>query len=83
MSMGIRLYDSAWVLLEGRAEPFQVRKGERNPAVFNVAEYQYDIDGRAMKSIIDAPTIVRLHTLQSAREAGLRIAYDRDIYPDV
>lgn len=81
--MGIRLYDSAWVIVEAREEPLQVQKDSRNPAAFNVGEYQYDIDGRALSTSVGAPLIVSLHSLQSAKEAGLRTAYNRDIDPAV
>ena len=80
--MGIRLYDSAWVIVEGQAQPFQVSKDTRNPAAFNVGEHQYDIDGRPLASASDAPKIVSLHSLQSAKEAGLRTQYNRDIDPE-
>ena len=69
--MSIRLYDSVWVDLEGRAEPVQVRRDPKNLAAFNAGEFQYDIDGRPLSSTIDTPKIVRLHSLQSARDAGL------------
>ncbi len=77
--MTIRLYESAWVELEGVERPLQVFKDRKNPAAFNVGDYQYDIDGRPIKSTIDAPNIARLHSLQSAREAGLATQYDRDV----
>ena len=79
--MGIRLYDSAWVVLDGHPEPLQARKDRTNAAAFNVGEYQYDIDGRPLRTYPNAPAILTLHSLQSAREAGLRTAYDRDIDP--
>ena len=81
--MSIRLYDSAWVIVENGQEPLQVHKDGRNPAAFNVGEYQYDIDGRALSTSTGAPLIVSLHSLQSAKEAGLRTAYNRDIDPAV
>ncbi len=76
--MAIRLYDSAWVRLEGRDDNQQVRKDSRNPAAFNVADYQYDIDGRPLRASDTAPAIVLVHSLQSAREAGLSTTYRRD-----
>ena len=79
--MGIRLYDSAWVMLEGVPEPLQVSKDRLNAAAFNVGDFQYDIDGRPLKSNLQAPAIVSLHSLQSAKEAGLRTTYARDIDP--
>ena len=74
--MSIRLYDSVWVELEGIAEAFQVSRDRRDLAAFHAGDYQYDIDGRPSKSTVDAPKIVRLHSLQSARAAGLPTRYD-------
>jgi len=79
--MGIRLYDSAWVAVEGIKEALQVRKDGRNPAAFNVGDFQYDIDGRPLTSASEAPQILQLHSLQSAKEAGLQVRYDRDVDP--
>jgi hypothetical protein len=79
--MAIRLYESAWVELEGQGMPLQVFKDRKNPAVFNIGDFQYDIDGRPMKSSPDAPSIMRLHSLQSAKDAGLPTDYRRDIDP--
>jgi len=78
--MGIRLYDSAWVKVEGRDEPFRVHKDAKNPALFNIGDFQYDIDGRPVGA---APALESLHSLQSAREAGLRTTYDRDVDPAI
>ncbi|ESQ87814.1 hypothetical protein ABENE_16815 [Asticcacaulis benevestitus DSM 16100 = ATCC BAA-896] len=77
--MGIRLYDSAWVELDGNGEPCLVRKDPKNSAIFNVGAYQYDIDGRPLSGDRSAPAILRLHSLQSAREAGLRSEYRADV----
>ena len=74
--MAIRLYDSAWVNLEGGAEPQQVRKDRKNAAAFNIGGYLYDIDGFAMNGQVGAPRIVLVHNLQSAKEAGLRMDYN-------
>ena len=74
--MGIRLYDSVWVELEGSAEPIQVRRDPRNLAAFRAGDFQYDIDGRPLNLLINVPRIIRLHNLQSAREAGLPMRYD-------
>ena len=81
--MTIRLYDSAWVELEGQRSPLQVFKDRKNPAIFNVGEFQYDVDGRPSKSTVDALTIVRLHSLQSARDAGLATDYKRNADPNL
>ncbi len=74
-----RLYDSVWVEVEGRADAVQASKDRRNPAAFNVGDYQYDIDGRPLGSLTEAPRIVRIHSLESARAAGLAINYNRDV----
>ena len=74
--MNIRLYDSAWVELEGMHQPVQVRRDLKNLAAFNAAEFQYDIDGRPLAKQAIGPKIVRLHNLQSARDAGLPMTYE-------
>lgn len=56
----------------------QVVKNRENPAIFDVCDYQYDIDARPTKSTPDAPAIVRLHILQSAKDAGLVADYKSD-----
>ncbi len=81
--MGIRLYDSAWVVVEGREQPLQVFKDKRNPAAFSVGDFQYDIDGRPLSATSGTPAITGLHSLQSAKEAGLRTEYDRDNDPKI
>ena len=81
--MGIRLYDSAWVVVEGLEQPLQARKDPRNPAAFNVGDHQYDIDGRALRTTDAVPRITAIHSLQSAREAGLRIQYDGSADPAI
>jgi len=75
--MPIRLYDSAWVRLEGMGEDLQVQKDDKNPAAFNVGDFQYDIDARPLRGTDGAPSIVFIHSLQSAREAGLSTQYRR------
>ncbi len=77
--MAIRLYDSAWVRIEGRDEAMQVRRDRKNPAAFNVGDHQYDIDGRPLHRADGAPLIISIHSLQSAREAGLSTTYNRDM----
>ena len=74
--MSTRLYDTAWVSVEGVEQPLQVQKDRRNPAAFIVGDYSYDIDGRPLALQGAAPKILNLHSLQSAREAGLRINID-------
>lgn len=77
--MAIRLYDSAWVHIEGRDEALQVHKDRKNPSAFNVGDHQYDIDARPLGGSDGAPAIVSIHSLQSAREAGLSTTYNRDM----
>lgn len=80
--MSTRLYDTAWVSVEGLEQPLQVQKDRRNPAAFIVGDYLYDIDGRAMPSQGPmasqgaVPKILSLHSLQSAKEAGIKINID-------
>lgn len=73
--MGIRLYDSAWVVLDGIDGPVQVRRDRRDAGAFNVGDFQYDIDGRPLKTSAAAPRIAMVHNLQTAREAGLSTSY--------
>lgn len=75
----MRLYETAWVQVEGQDQPFQVHKDRKNAAIFNVGDWQYDIDGRAMRTSPDAPRIIKILSLQEARELGLRQDYNRDI----
>ncbi|CAM3209605.1 hypothetical protein ASTA108788_07630 [Asticcacaulis taihuensis] len=75
-TVSTRLYDTAWVSVEGVEQPLQVQKDRRNPAAFIVGDYLYDIDGRPLPSQGVVPKILNLHSLQSAREAGLRINLD-------
>lgn len=73
--MGIRLYDSAWVLLREFDTPQQVHKDRTNPAVFLVAGYCYDIDGRAFYISETVPDILRMLSLPDARALGLSTQY--------
>ncbi len=74
--MSIRLYESAWVDLEGQERPVQAHKDPKNAAAFNIGDYQYDIDGRPMPASSGAPKIVAIYNLQSAKEAGLKADYN-------
>ena len=58
----MRLYVTAWVQLDGHEKPFQVQKDRNNAAVFNVGDWQYDIDARPMRTSPDAPRIARTTT---------------------
>ena len=75
----MRLYESAWVLIEGQEQPVQVSRDRNNAAAFNVGDWQYDIDARPFKTNPDAPRLVKILSLQAAREAGLRQDYNKDI----
>ncbi len=77
--MAIRLYESAWVRIEGTDEPLQVQRDRKNPAAFNVDDYQYDIDAHPLRRADEAPAAVAILSLQSAREAGLATQYNWDI----
>ncbi len=77
--MSIRLYESAWVRIEGGDQPLQVHGDRKNAAAFNVGEYQYDIDGRPLRYAEAAPAIAAVLSLQMAREAGLATNYNRDM----
>ena len=69
--MSIRLYDTAWIELEGLPAPVQVRRDAQRHDVYRVGEHAYDIDGRADVSAAGSPRIVRVLSLQSVREVGL------------
>lgn len=71
--MSIRLYDTAWIELEGQAEPVQVRRDTLRHDIYHVGDHAYDIDGRAMPSAAASPRIVRVLSLQSVREVGLTL----------
>lgn len=77
--MANRLYDSAWVRVEGNDQPQQVRRDRKNLAAFNVGDHQYDIDGRPLRSMDEVPLIVGVLSLQAVREAGLTTEYTREI----
>ncbi len=74
--MSFRLYESAWVCLEGVEQPVQAHKDRDNMAGFNVGGYQYDIDARALPTSHGAPRISSILSLQDVREAGLRTNYN-------
>jgi len=77
--MAIRLYESAWVRVEGSDKPLQVHRDRKSAAAFNVGEYQYDIDARPLRPADQAPSIVAVLNLQAVREAGLATDYNRDL----
>ena len=80
--MAIRLYDSAWVRIEGSDDALQVQKDIKNPAAFNIGDHQYDIDARPLRLADGVPAIVFIHSLQSAREAGLSTQYRQTAHAD-
>ncbi len=69
--MSIRLYDTAWIELEGHAAPVQVRRDIQRHDVFRVGDHAYDIDGRPGSD--ETPRIIRVLSLQSVREVGLTL----------
>lgn len=73
--MGIRLYDSAWVILRDSDTPQQVRKDRGNPAMFHVGDFRYDIDGRAFDHSTTVPDIVQMLSITEARNLGLSTQY--------
>lgn len=79
----MRLYDSAWVRVEGREDqPIQAYKNTRNAALFDIGGFQYDIDGRGSPAASGAPRLLALLSLTEVREQGLASGYDRDIPGD-
>ena len=75
----MRLYDTAWVRIEGDDGTIvQAFKNARNPALFDIAGFQYDIDGRPAPGT-GAPALSALLSLSEAKALGLSISYDRDI----
>lgn len=74
--MSLRLYDSAWVMVEGMEHPQRVTKDRKNPAAFNVGDHQYDIDGYGLVRGDNPPKITEILSLQAVKEAGLRSDYD-------
>lgn len=77
--MSFRLYESAWVMVEGVEAPCQVHKDTVNLAAFNINGYQYDIDARVLPASSGAPPILRILSIQDAKEVGLRSHYSGDI----
>ena len=73
--MSFRLYESAWVQIEGVEKPAQVHKDRINPAAFNVEGFQYDIDARALSETSGAPRLLSILSFQAIREAGLHGNY--------
>ena len=74
--MSFRLYESAWVRVDGIDEPVLVHKDPQRPGTFRVADHAYDIDARPLTHASGAPAIVSILSVQAVREAGLRSAYD-------
>ncbi len=77
--MAIRLYESAWVRVEGSESALLVQRDRKNAAAFHVGDHQYDIDGRPLRRGDPAPAIIAVLSLQAAREAGLATEYNRDM----
>ncbi len=76
--MSFRLYESAWVAVEGAENPMQVHKDPVDKAAFIVGDFRYDIDARPLPPGSAAPPILSLLSLSDVREAGLRSNYGRD-----
>ncbi len=73
--MSFRLYESAWVRIDGMDEPVQVRKDPQRLGAFLVAGHTYDIDARPVTPSSGAPAIASLLSVQAVHEAGLRSSY--------
>lgn len=73
--MSFRLYESAWVQVEGIDQPLQAHKDPQNLAAFNVGEHRYDIDARPLPGHGDVPKILSILSLEAVRKAGLRSDY--------
>jgi len=73
--MSFRLYDSAWVRVDGIEAPLQAHKDRQNAGIFVVGDYRYDIDARPLPSNDPAPPIVAILNLHAVREAGLHTGY--------
>jgi len=78
----MRLYDSAWVRIDGFDAPVQAFKNKRNAALFDVGDHQYDIDGRAAPGNPDAPALSKILSLSEIRELALSMTAPRDVRPD-
>jgi len=73
--VNFRLYESAWVQVEGLEHPAQVHKDRSNPAAFDVAGFKYDIDARALFPGDGAPRLMSLLSLKAVRDASLQGEY--------
>ena len=73
--MSFRLYDGAWVRVDGIEEPLQVHKDRQNAGVFIVGTERYDIDARALPSNGPVAALVSILSLQAVREGGLHSTY--------
>jgi hypothetical protein len=68
-----RLYESAWVVVDGGDKPAQVRKHPGKPGYFQVGEFTYDIDACTVDA--GAPRLLSVLNLEAAREARLHSDY--------
>jgi hypothetical protein len=73
--MSFRLYESAWVRVDGVEEPVQAHKAPNVPGTFVVHGNAYDIDARPVDPSSGAPAILAILSIQAAHEAGLRSRY--------
>lgn len=73
--MSFRLYESAWVRVDGLEDPIQAHKDPRLPGTFLVGGNSYDIDARPVDPQAGAPAIASILSIQAVHEAGLRSYY--------
>ena len=76
--MSFRLYESAWVRVDGREEPLQAHKHPSDAGVFVVGDHLYDVDARPAAADMAAPALLSILSLDSIRSAGLSSGYNRD-----
>jgi len=75
--MSFRLYESAWVRIDGVDEPVQAHKDRHVPGAFLVNGNSYDIDARPVDPASGAPLIRSILSIQAVHEAGLRSHYGK------
>jgi len=78
----MRLYDSAWLRIDGSDAPVQAFKNKRNFALFDIGDHQYDIDGRPAPGTPSAPALVNRLSLSEIRELALSQGATRDVRQD-
>ena len=73
--MSFRLFESAWVRVEGRDEPVQAQKNPQMLGTFLVGSHSYDIDARPVDPRSVTPAITSILSIQAMHEAGLNSNY--------